>query len=671
MAGHDGYLREVNEAFAALLGLSCAQVNGRSLLELVHPEDVAAVVVALAALERGTGEVILENRFRQGDTGWVHLQWVARPVPGTDLWWALGRDTTEFHRLLADRVNLRAQLDLALGTSTAAMWELDIRQGLFSWEAQAASILGRPPAEVPGSVAELAAAVHPDDAGAVLAALKALDDSGETEVGLRFGQDAALRHVCLRGKVLDRDHRGRPRRAVGLLLDVTTEKAMEEQMLRMVMTDALTGVPNRRSFDQTLRAEWRRCRRALVPLSVLMVDIDDFKAFNDDFGHLVGDEALCAVARALSSELHRKSDVVARFGGEEFAVVLPGTDATDALKVAQRLVEAVRGVVVRQAGGRSLTVSIGTASWEPESSTVRHGALLANADQALYAAKAEGKDRTVSYERSIAPRDLFETAIVRGLTGGEFELYYQPVIDLGTGDVAGFEALIRWNRPDHGMVMPDEFIPTAEASTLICDLGRWVLREACGQLAGWGRDGLDPNGTLRMAVNASARHISQAGIVADVEAALEASGIAPDRLELELTETALVDETVADKHLARLRLLGVSVAIDDFGTGYTSIGQLPHLPVDVLKIDRSFVMTADPRQRSLVRLMIAAAHAFGLRVVAEGVEDVQTVDSLRGLGCDRAQGYLMGRPMPADRIGAWLAEWRDGAGGRAITAEAS
>ncbi len=398
LAGHDGYLREVNGAFATLLGLQPEQVDGRSLLEFVHPEDLVQIVSGIAALERGEPEVLMENRFVQADGRAVHLQWVARPVPGTDTWWAAGRNTTEFHLLLAERLDLRASLDLALGQTVAALWDLDVRRGIFTWETQAAEVLGVAVDALPTTARDLAEAMHPQDAPAVLVAMADLATSGSAQVDARVGQDAALRYLSLRGKVLTRDRRGRPLRAVGLVLDVTAEKAMEEQMLRMVMSDALTGVANRRGFDQTLRTEWRRCTRALEPMSVLMIDIDNFKLFNDTFGHLVGDSALIAVARALSNSLHRAGDFLARYGGEEFAVVLPGVDEQSVVTVAQRLVEAVRAVTVRQAADWHAGVSIGAATWSPGSTVPKATELMARADTALYAAKAAGKDRAVLYQ---------------------------------------------------------------------------------------------------------------------------------------------------------------------------------------------------------------------------------------------------------------------------------
>ncbi len=401
MAGLDGHLREVNEPFATLLGLSTAEVQDRSLLELVHPGDVGAVVEALAALTSGATEVPLESRFLQQGGGIIHLEWVARLVPGSDLWWAAGRDTTRFHLLLARSLDLRTGLDLVVGARVAALWELDIPRGLFTWEPHAADVLGVPEGALPADAGALAAAVHPQDSDGVLAAVAQLRSTGAVEVELRVGLEGAVRHLSFRGKVLDQDRRGRAVRAVGLVLDVTAEKAMEEQLMRMVMSDALTGVPNRRAFDQALRSEWRRCTRTAEPLSVLMIDIDSFKSFNDTFGHLVGDAALCGVARALSGALQRAGDVLARFGGEEFAVVLPGIDGDEAQVIANTLVSAVRQVRIRQASDRAMTVSIGVSTWLPGSAVGRSADLLARADLALYAAKAAGKDRACAHHPGV------------------------------------------------------------------------------------------------------------------------------------------------------------------------------------------------------------------------------------------------------------------------------
>jgi PAS domain S-box-containing protein len=260
LGGNDGYLHEVNEAFSALLGRRSDEVNGRSLLEFVHPDDLVQIVAGIAALERGEREVMMENRFLQADGRAVHLQWVARPVPGTDTWWAAGRNTTQFHLLLAQRLDLRASLDLALGQTVAALWDLDVKTGVFTWEPQAAELLGVAAGALPMTARDLAAAVNPQDAAEVLDAMQGLTASGAAEVGVRVGRDAGLRYLSLRGKVLTRDRRGRPLRAVGLVLDVTAEKAMEEQMLRMVLRTVALSIRLCAPSGAAAPAPWSPCR---------------------------------------------------------------------------------------------------------------------------------------------------------------------------------------------------------------------------------------------------------------------------------------------------------------------------------------------------------------------------------------------------------------------------
>jgi len=397
LAGLDGHLREVNASFAHLLGLRHEDIEGRSLLELVHPDDLPHIVEGLAALEAGAQEVVLENRFMVRGGSAVHLQWVARPIPNSDLWWAAGRDVTKFHEAVAQSMDLRARLDLAIGGAAACIWELDVRTRQFTWEAEAVELLDVDGRDLPKTLDDLAFLIHPDDRADLAAAFETLRQSaGTAKVGFRTGQDPAMRYFSMRAKVITQDRRGRARRAVGILIDVTAERAMEEQMLRMVMTDALTGIPNRRAFDQALRNEVRRCTRSAVPVSVLMVDVDSFKQFNDTFGHLVGDDALCAIGRALQGQVVRAGDMLARFGGEEFSVVLPGTDRQGAMAVADRLVEAVGNTHVRQAADWQLTVSVGTATWNPGDAPLRPVDLMTRADRALYVAKAAGKNQSAS-----------------------------------------------------------------------------------------------------------------------------------------------------------------------------------------------------------------------------------------------------------------------------------
>jgi EAL domain-containing protein (putative c-di-GMP-specific phosphodiesterase class I) len=283
-------------------------------------------------------------------------------------------------------------------------------------------------------------------------------------------------------------------------------------------------------------------------------------------------------------------------------------------------------------------------------------ALFAEADTAAYRAKRQGRGRAELFDDvlrvQLAARAELESALAAGLGAGELQLHYQPVFGVADGRLAGFEALVRWHRPGVGLVPPDVFVPVAESSHLVCELDRWVLGEATRQLAAWqaGHAAFRPSGddgpAPTVAVNISGRHLADPRVVADVADALAASGLPASSLVLEVTETVLVDDPAAIEHLTALRALGVGTALDDFGTGYTSIGQLRSMPVDMLKVDRSFVASREPGNRELVALVIRAAHTFGLTVVAEGVEEPDQLEQLRADGCDHAQGYLLARPLP-------------------------
>lgn len=406
LAGHDGHLRQVNAAFERLLGVAAGAAEGRSLLEFVHPQDLAHVVEGLSLLEGGAQEVVLDNRFLLDNGSVVHLQWIARPLQGSDLWWAAGRDISEFRRALAVAGDLKTQLALAVGSASAAMWDLDPWTRTFTWEAEAAAVLGLAPGDAPLTAADLLAVVGPPDRAAVSEAIEQLRGRVDSvEVDFRVGEQPATRYLRLRGKTVERDRHARGRRAIGLIVDVSAEKAMQEQMLTMVMSDALTGVPNRRAFDQTLRSELRRCTRTGEPLSVVMVDVDDFKRFNDTFGHMVGDDVLCTVSRALSAQPRPDAGILARFGGEEFSAVLPGIGRADAATMSEALVLSVRGARLRQAPEWPLTISAGTATWSPGEPLLKPAELLDRADRALYVAKNAGKDRSVAHGAAGPPAD--------------------------------------------------------------------------------------------------------------------------------------------------------------------------------------------------------------------------------------------------------------------------
>ncbi|WP_148058001.1 putative bifunctional diguanylate cyclase/phosphodiesterase [Pseudokineococcus lusitanus] len=436
---------------------------------------------------------------------------------------------------------------------------------------------------------------------------------------------------------------------------------LRSSLAHQAVHDALTGLPNRARAVALVTDALGRSRATGSTTGLLFVDLDGFKKVNDAHGHAAGDHVLRVVAQRLAAAV-RPGDVVARLGGDEFVVLVEDVRAPqDLVLLGRRLVGTVSAPVLSwsttpaaadtptTATTLRVGASVGVALGRGDGATADASAtdaLLAEADTAVYRAKAGGRGRVEVFDDALRAemtwRSTLEAQLRAGLAADELHLVYQPVVDLRTGATVGYEALARWDRPGSGPVPPDVFVPVAEASTLVCELGRWVLRTATTQLAAWRSQGLAPTATV--AVNLSGRHVADPGVVDDVRTALERSGLAPGDLVVEVTETVLVDDTAATAHMARLRDLGVTVAIDDFGTGYTAIGQLARTPADVLKVDRGFVASDDPAHHRLVTLITHAAHAFGMSVVVEGVEHPSQLERCRADGADRAQGYLFSRP---------------------------
>lgn len=439
---------------------------------------------------------------------------------------------------------------------------------------------------------------------------------------------------------------------VGIFSDIAYAKTTEEQLERATHFDAITGLPNRVLFRERVRQALIRATMNGTMLAVLFLDIDEFKRVNDAFGHHAGDELLDAVGERIALLL-RETDTVARMSEDEFAIVLSGMDAaTNVAIVARKVLQAFSKPFRVAEQEVYTTASLGVALYPDDAGDIEN--LLRDADTAMYHAKQSGRNTYRFFSTEMHARAAqhvsLECDLRRATERGEFVLHYQPRVDLETGRVCGVEALIRWQHLRLGLVPPARFIPIAEQTRLIVPIGEWVLREACRQGRAWIDDGL---GRLQVAVNLSAAQFDQRNLATTIGQVLVDTGLPPELLEVELTESiAMGNPEATIDTLMELRAMGVRAAIDDFGTGYSSLSYLKRFPIDALKIDRSFVrdLVVDPDDANIARAIIGLAHNLRLRVVAEGVETEQQLRALVENGCDEVQGYLTGRPMIPEKI---------------------
>jgi diguanylate cyclase (GGDEF)-like protein/PAS domain S-box-containing protein len=466
-------------------------------------------------------------------------------------------------------------------------------------------------------------------------------------------------------------------RILSLMNDVTERNALEAQLAHQAFHDPLTNLANRALFRDRVEHAAQRAVRAVQPPVVLFLDLDNFKSVNDGLGHSAGDRLLIEVAARLSGCL-RSADTVARLGGDEFAILLEDVPTCeDADAAVARILDAFTRPFSVQGTDLVATASIGIANASAHESA---DDVLRNADLALYRAKGAGKAQAASFEPAMhtaaRSRLELETQLRRAIEGdpsaGRLLLHYQPLLWMATGELAGFEALVRWEHMWKGLLRPLDFVSLAEETGLIVPLGQWVLTQACSQIALWSHrypsSPLTRPQSLRVSVNLSGRHLAQPDLVRDVAAALSVSGLEPGRLVLEMTESMLVHDNRATlERLQSLRALGVGLSIDDFGTGYSSLSYLESFPVDSLKMDRSFIVgiTRDQGRAPLAQAVVALGRTLGLRVVAEGIETPEQWTYLRDLGCDLGQGFLMSKPIPAEELEAVFEGKVRGLGGRA------
>jgi diguanylate cyclase (GGDEF)-like protein/PAS domain S-box-containing protein len=652
----EGIVRYASPASASVLGHSPQKLVGQRLPDVVHPDDMNDVARVLRDAAAVDGAIAaLEFRVAAAAGDWRHLEALGTNLPNDpDVGGVIVtiRDITDRRRMEEGLRESEANFRRLFEANPQPMWLYDVSTLEFLVVNDAAVIQY-------GFTREEFLAMHVDDICATTADFHA----SRKESRRRREAREETQHRTKDGLVLDVQVESSvltfQSREVVLMLarDVTDERELHRRLEHQTLHDFLTGLPNRRLLETHVRRALARAEHLpdLKP-AMLVLDLDGFKTINDTLGHALGDRVIAAIAERLEASL-RPGDTASRLGGDEFAVLLEDTGGPeDAVLVAERLVAEIQRPITIDGRSVAVSASIGIALPHPEHAGVED--LVGDADIAMYVAKSQGTGCCVlfepAYRVALIDRLTLQEELGEAVQHKQLTVHYQPQLELSSGRVVAVEALVRWPHPTRGMIPPDVFIPVGEQMGLVPAIDAWVMRTACSQLRQWSDEGLP---AMRIAVNLSGSDLERADLVDVVRRALVDAMLDPWQLELELTESVAVGQPEsAVGRLAALRAMGVRIAIDDFGTGYSMFSRLRDLPVDRLKIDRSFVtdMSTDDDARAIVSSTILMGHALGLDLVAEGVEDEATAAMLREMRCDTAQGYHFARPMPADELLVWL-----------------
>jgi diguanylate cyclase (GGDEF)-like protein/PAS domain S-box-containing protein len=651
IADSDGNIQYVNPKFTQVTGYTAEEAIGKTPRILksgeTSPEEYKRLWETITSGGEWRGE--LHNKKKNGELYWASVTIVpVKDAEGT-ITHLLGvqEDITERKRAEeALRESEEKYRDLVENMSEV-LYALD-KDGRITYVSPVVEQLGGyTPSELIGrSFTEF---IHPDDLLALVESFqRTVSGNLEPSEFRIFTKSGEIRWVRTSSRPVFEGDRIIGLRAV--MMDITERKQAEETIKHLAYHDALTNLANRTLFQDRLTVALAQARRKRRMAAVMFLDLDRFKVVNDTVGHALGDRLLQGVAERLTG-LVREGDTVARVGGDEFTLLLAEVErAEDMVEVAERVLDTLRQPWVLNGHEFRITASIGIAMFPSDGEDA--DSLLRNADTAMYRAKDQGRDNyklyTPKMNARIAERLALENSLRHGLERGEFLVYYQPQVDIASGNIVGMEALVRWQHPERGLVFPAEFIPVAEETGLIVPLGEWVLRSACAQNKAWQAAGFPP---MRVAVNLSARQFQQRDLIEVVDEVLKETGLEARWLQLEITEGVAMQDVESNIAVLReLRQMGVQIAIDDFGTGHSSLSYLSRLPIDVVKIDQSFIqdLTTDPNDAAIARSIIVMAHNLKLRVIAEGVETEEQLAFLKKRRCDEMQGYLFSKPAPAE-----------------------
>jgi diguanylate cyclase (GGDEF)-like protein/PAS domain S-box-containing protein len=670
MLDPDGHVVNWNAGAERAKGYRAEEIIGRHFSCFFTAEDRARHLPQRTLDEALAGQKFEEEGWRlrrDGSRFWAHI--VTQPIrdeSGMLVGFAHVTQDRSAQKQQGDQLrDLARNLDLALANMSQGLWLFDANGTLVLSNQRLREIFDLDPAALqPGAdLTDVLWALHGDPAAPQKQIAEFVRRLRETIlVDLAAAGGTTIREFPWRGRVVQVNHRVLPGGGfVSTVDDVTERRAIEDRITHLAHHDTLTALPNRMTFRVRLESVLKTVDET-TPCAVLYVDLDRFKPVNDTLGHQIGDLVLQAAAERIRSQL-RETDVVARLGGDEFAVLVGHChNMQEVTALAERLIQDISRPITIKGLQVLIGASIGVA-YAPQ-----HGLepdlLLRNADLALYRAKSAGRGCHRAYEpgmeKVVQERRDLERDLRAALTGQQFALHYQPIVDTGRNAITGFEALLRWESPTRGRVSPVDFIPFAEEIGFMPELGRWVLETACAEAARWPHD-------LKVSVNLSPKQFRQAGLLDHVAATLEKTGLPAQRLELEITETAMIDDLRSTSEiLEKLRKLGIQIAMDDFGTGYSSLSFLRTLPFTRIKIDRSFVQDVEskPEALAIIRAVSLLCGSLGVSATAEGVETERQAEILRAEGCPELQGFLISRPCPASEVPGWIEAYhrRHGAG---------
>ncbi len=657
MFDRDSRMVRWNQIFQETTGYSAAELGEMHALDFIGNQDRATAADAMRRIFEDDKEVSMEAsmRIKSGAEAPYSFYGRATTIAGQRYCIGMGRDVTERKRAEHELRVAKDRLDLALMGSSLAMWDWDLTTNTVYFNKGWATLLGAAPREAIVEGEQVLAWTFKDDQAKMRAALELAIKGEGNEFNCEYRVpdiDGNLMWLHTRGAVTERDANRRARRMTGTCANITKRKLAEERAEYLATRDPLTGLPNRMLVNDRLEQGIAKAARKNGHLAFMFIDLDRFKTINDSLGHDVGDELLKRVATRLSACV-RVSDTVARLGGDEFAVILENLQSNDqegAQNVAEKMIASLASPIMINNQHLSTSCSIGIGLYPHDGKDPQ--TLMKHADVAMYDAKAKGRNnyQFFSHEMNTKAQERLavENYLRLALRRNELVVYYQPRVSFKTGKLTGMEALIRWNHPRHGLVLPNKFIHVAEDSGLIVPIGEWVMETAFAQLAEWQKK--SPL-NLRLAVNLSVGQLLDGErLMRAVESTAKAVNLDTRTLELELTESMLLKNSEdTAKILVRLGEMGIHIAIDDFGTGYSSLSYLKQLPVDTIKVDSSFVrdIGTDPNDEAIIRAIIAMTHSLKLNVVAEGVEREDQYRVLRDLNCDEYQGFLFSPALPA------------------------